>query len=62
MSRIPVHSYGAALRNRRLRGGDHGAATRLAMMSRYKFTIAFENSVTVSFPSSRPYPHSADSG
>ena len=42
---LRVDSFGACLRNRRL-GQDMGRATRLATIARYRFTLAFENSIT----------------
>jgi alpha-1,3-fucosyltransferase 10 len=44
MRHLPVDSYGRCLNNRML-PGDEGRATKLATISRYRFTLAFENSV-----------------
>jgi hypothetical protein len=44
MQRMEVHSYGKCLRNRTL-PHDEGAATKLATIAHYKFTLAFENSI-----------------
>jgi Glycosyltransferase family 10 (fucosyltransferase) C-term/Fucosyltransferase, N-terminal len=45
MRSLRVDSFGACLRNRHL-GQDTGRATKLATIARYKFTLAFENSIT----------------
>jgi hypothetical protein len=45
MRHIDVHSYGTVLCNRTL-AEDLGEVTKLDLLSRYKFTLAFENSVT----------------
>ena len=44
MKRLKVDSYGRVLKNRRL-DHDRGRATKLATIARYRFTLAFENSV-----------------
>jgi hypothetical protein len=44
MQQITVDSYGRSLRNRTL-AEDHGRETKLATIARYKFTLAFENSI-----------------
>jgi hypothetical protein len=44
MKHLSVDSYGKSLRNRRLDGPDTGRETKLAVIARYKFTLAFENS------------------
>lgn len=41
---IPIHSYGRFMRNRSL-PHDDWRPTKLAMIARYKFTIAFENAI-----------------
>jgi hypothetical protein len=43
MKHLRVDSYGRSLRNRRLEE-DLGRETKLAVIARYKFTLAFENS------------------
>jgi Glycosyltransferase family 10 (fucosyltransferase) C-term/Fucosyltransferase, N-terminal len=45
MRLMGVHSYGKVLRNRQL-DHDEGRRTKLATIARYKFTLAFENSIT----------------
>ena len=45
MRRVKVDSYGAILRTRALPDGDGGIETRRATLSKYKFTLAFENSI-----------------
>jgi hypothetical protein len=45
MAHMDVHSYGRFLNNRVLPEGDNGLATKLAVASRYKFCIGFENSI-----------------
>jgi alpha-1,3-fucosyltransferase 10 len=42
---LRVDSYGRVLRNRELDGPDLGRATLLDTISRYRFTLAFENSI-----------------
>jgi hypothetical protein len=44
MRHIAVDSYGRCLRNRTL-PRDDGRETKLATIARYKFTLAFENSI-----------------
>jgi Glycosyltransferase family 10 (fucosyltransferase) C-term/Fucosyltransferase, N-terminal len=44
MKHLPVDSYGQCLNNRTLTG-DLGRASKLATIARYKFTLAFENSI-----------------
>jgi hypothetical protein len=44
MKRIGIDSYGRSLRTRELRD-DRGRETKLAVIARYKFTLAFENSI-----------------
>jgi hypothetical protein len=44
MKRIGVDCYGRMLRNRELRE-DRGRETKLTVIARYKFTLAFENSI-----------------
>jgi len=45
MQYIRVDSYGQCLQNRRLEN-DTGIQTKLDTIARYKFTLAFENSIT----------------
>jgi len=44
MDLLPVASYGRLMRNRQL-GDDKGEATKLEVISRYRFTLAFENAI-----------------
>lgn len=44
MRHVAVDSYGACLNNRVL-ANDQGTATKLATIARYRFTLAFENSI-----------------
>ena len=48
MRYLPVDSYGRLLRNRTL-DRDDGRATKLATIARYRFTLAFENSVATDY-------------
>jgi hypothetical protein len=45
MGHMRIDSYGKVLNNRKLDGEDRGRKTKLALISRYKFTLAFENAV-----------------
>lgn len=45
MHYLPVDSYGKCLNNRKLLE-DTGRRTKLDILARYKFTLAFENSIT----------------
>jgi hypothetical protein len=45
MTHLAVDSYGTSLRTRRLPGPDLGRETKLATIARYRFTLAFENSI-----------------
>jgi Glycosyltransferase family 10 (fucosyltransferase) C-term/Fucosyltransferase, N-terminal len=44
MQHLPVHSYGRQLNNRSL-DNDQGRASKLALASTYRFTLAFENAI-----------------
>jgi len=44
MDHLPVDSYGRLMRNRRL-DDDQGEATKRDVISRYRFTLAFENAI-----------------
>jgi hypothetical protein len=48
MREMPVDSYGRLHRNRSLKK-DSGRATKLATIARYKFTLAFENSICLDY-------------
>lgn len=45
MQHIGVHSYGKFLNNRRLGGPDEGPATKLKLISRYRYCLALENTI-----------------
>lgn len=45
MKRVKVDSYGKVLNNRKLAAPDEGPDTMRAVMARYKFSLAFENSI-----------------
>jgi hypothetical protein len=45
MTHLAVDSYGASLQTRRLPGPDLGRRTKVATIARYRFTLAFENSI-----------------
>lgn len=45
MTYLPVDSFGRSLQNKKL-AEDKGRDTKLATMATYKFTLAFENSIT----------------
>lgn len=53
MQHIGVDSYGKHLRNRDLSAADEGRATKLNTIARYKFTLAFENSITRDYVSEK---------
>jgi hypothetical protein len=52
MQYIDVDSYGRCLRNRTL-ADDRGRETKLATIARYKFTLAFENSIARDYVTER---------
>jgi hypothetical protein len=52
MRYMPVHSYGKVLRNRTLHQ-DTGRVTKLETIARYRFTLAFENSVADDYVSEK---------
>ncbi len=54
MEVLPVDSYGASLRNRDLRHDD-GRATKLETIARYRFTLAFENSIAPDYVTEKFY-------
>ncbi len=45
MKRVKIDSYGKALNNKRLAVPDEGADTMRLVVARYKFALAFENSI-----------------
>jgi UDP:flavonoid glycosyltransferase YjiC (YdhE family) len=49
---LDVHSYGEVLNNRIL-VEDHGRATKLAILGRYKFNLAFENALAEDYVSEK---------
>ncbi len=48
MRRVKIDSYGRSLNNRRLLV-DEGYRTKLPLIARYKFTLAFENTIAVDY-------------
>lgn len=52
MQHLAVDSYGRAMTNRKL-VLDRGRATKLAICARYKFTLAFENSISQDYVSEK---------
>ena len=48
MSIVDVHSYGKVMNNMPL-GQDEGTSTKLEIISKYRFTIAFENAISVDY-------------
>ena len=54
MRHLEVHSYGRVLRNRRLRE-DRGRETKLETVSRYRFTLAFENAIAEDYVTEKLY-------
>ena len=54
MNHLDVHSYGSVLRNRRL-AKDRGRETKLDTISRYRFTLAFENAVAEDYVTEKLY-------
>jgi hypothetical protein len=54
MRHMRVDSYGRCLQNRRL-PLDKGRATKLATLARYRFTLAFENSIEAGYVTEKYY-------
>ena len=54
MGDLEVHSFGRRLRNRRL-AEDRGVVTKLETISRYRFTLAFENSIEPDYVTEKLY-------
>jgi alpha-1,3-fucosyltransferase 10 len=55
MKRVKVHSYGAVLRNQAWPMDDTGREAKLRLIGRYKFTLAFENSIAVDYVTEKLY-------
>jgi len=55
MQHMDVHSYGSVLNNRTIPGADRGAASKMALLSGYRFNLAFENSVCVDYVTEKLY-------
>jgi hypothetical protein len=55
MRHIDVHSYGRVLNNRPLPGPDLGSASKLALLSGYRFNLAFENSLCRDYVTEKLY-------
>jgi alpha-1,3-fucosyltransferase 10 len=55
MRHISVDSYGAILRNRPWEGADAGRESKLGLIARYKFTLAFENSLARDYVTEKFY-------
>lgn len=54
MRHIDVDSYGSVLNTRRI-SDDRGTASKLAIISRYRFTIAFENAIDPDYVTEKLY-------
>jgi hypothetical protein len=54
MRHMEVHSYGRVLRNRSL-DRDRGRETKLETVSRYRFTLAFENAIAEDYVTEKLY-------
>ena len=54
MRHMAVDSYGACLRNRTM-ADDDGQAAKLATIARYRFTLAFENSIARDYVTEKFY-------
>jgi hypothetical protein len=55
MKRLKVDSYGAVLHNRAWPAIDRGRESKLELIARYKFTLAFENSIATDYVSEKFY-------
>jgi Glycosyltransferase family 10 (fucosyltransferase) C-term/Fucosyltransferase, N-terminal len=49
MKHMQVDSYGRVLNTRQLQGPDRGKNSKLRTIARYKFTLAFENSIATDY-------------
>jgi hypothetical protein len=54
MSYVDVHSYGKKFNNKQL-PADYGSITKREIISRYKFSIAFENAVSEDYVTEKFY-------
>jgi len=54
MRHVPVDSYGRVLNNRRLRE-DRGHATKLEVVTSYRFTLGFENAIATDYVTEKLY-------
>lgn len=55
MRHLDLHSYGKVLNNRAMPGPDRGPASKLALLSGYRFNLAFENSSCTDYVTEKLY-------
>jgi hypothetical protein len=55
MTQIGVDSYGAMFKTRELPGPDQGRKTKLDAIARYRFCLAFENSIETDYVTEKVY-------